>query len=117
MPSDATTGKPSLMSVDDALVAILAGLQPTAAETRPIATALGYRLAVDLTACLTLPPQAVSAMDGYAVRAADVGTLPVELTRIGESAAGHPWTGTVGAGAAVRDRDRREPGVCRQDLG
>ena len=102
MPTNATAGKPSLMSVDHALATILAGLQPTAAETRPIATALGYRLAADLTACLTLPPQAVSAMDGYAVRAADVGTLPVELTRIGESAAGHPWPGKIGAGAAVR---------------
>ena len=72
MPTDTTAGKPSLMSVDDALAAILTGLQPTDSETRPITGALGYRLAADLTASLTLPPQAVSAMDGYAVRAADV---------------------------------------------
>ena len=41
-------------------------------------------------------------MDGYAVRAADVATLPATLTVIGEAAAGHPFAGSVGAGQAVR---------------
>src|SRR5262249_28259444 len=43
-----------------------------------------------------------SAMDGYAVRAADVGTLPAALTVVGTAAAGHPFSGRVGIGEAVR---------------
>ena len=50
----------------------------------------------------TQPPAAVSAMDGYAVRAADVAQAPATLKLIGEVAAGHPFDGTVGAGEAAR---------------
>ena len=63
---------------------------------------LGYTLAEDLVARLTLPPQAVSAMDGYAVRGEDVSSLPCQLTRVAESAAGHPWFGAINEGQAVR---------------
>src|SRR5262249_9115639 len=56
----------------------------------------------DLTALRTQPPDALSAMDGYAVRAADVGKAPTNLRVIGEVAAGRPFDGTVGAGEAVR---------------
>jgi molybdopterin molybdotransferase len=56
-------------------------------------------LAEDLIAEAPLPPFPSSAVDGYAVRAADSGkTLPV----LGESAAGRPFEGTVSPGAAVR---------------
>ncbi len=41
-------------------------------------------------------------MDGYAVRRADVAMLPATLAVIGEAAAGHPFTGSVGSGQAVR---------------
>ena len=41
-------------------------------------------------------------MDGYAVRADDVAHCPVNLTRVGEAAAGHPWTDHVEPGQAVR---------------
>jgi molybdopterin molybdotransferase len=59
-------------------------------------------LAADLSALRTQPPVDVSAMDGYAVRAADVKGAPAQLTLIGEVAAGHPFEGTVGAGEAAR---------------
>src|ERR1051325_1700912 len=48
------------------------------------------------------PPDASSAMDGYAVRAADVATAPAKLRVIGEVAAGRPFEGAVGAGEAAR---------------
>ena len=94
--------KPPLLPVDRALAAILALLPQTIALTKPLDQVLGLTLAEDLVAVLTLPPQAVSAMDGYAVRGADVTSFPCKLTRIAESAAGHPWTGKITAGQAVR---------------
>ena len=94
--------KPPLLPVDQALAAILALLPQTNTTIKPLDKALGFTLADDLVAVITLPPQAVSAMDGYAVRAADVTSFPCKLTRIAESAAGHPWTGKIGAGQAVR---------------
>ena len=63
-------------------------------------------LAEDTTALLTLPPWDNSAMDGFAVRSADVGTAtperPVTLRVIGEVAAGHEPAASVEAGTAVR---------------
>ena len=67
----------ALMSVADALAKVLADTAP-------------------------LPPDAVSAMDGYAVRGADVAAAPATLQVIGEVAAGHPFGGAVGAGQAAR---------------
>lgn len=96
------TGKSSLLPVDQALAAILERLPQTMPVRKQLEQALGFTLAEDLTAALTLPPQAVSAMDGYAVRGADVTQLPCQLTRIAESAAGHPWDGEIAAGQAVR---------------
>lgn len=90
------------LSVDDALAHILAGAMPLPAESIAIEAARGRILATDLTANLTQPPFDASAMDGYATRAVDVATLPATLNIIGESAAGHPFGGRVGAGQAVR---------------
>ena len=45
---------------------------------------------------------AMSAMDGYAVRAVDVATLPATLKVVGYAPAGHAFDGSVGAGEAVR---------------
>jgi len=92
----------SLLSVDAALDRILASLSPTMPTRLLLGDALGQILAEDIHAKLTLPPHDVSAMDGYAVRAVDVADCPAKLTRIGESAAGHPWAGRVEAGQAVR---------------
>ena len=55
----------------------------------------------DVRARLMQPPADVSAMDGYAVRAAD-GVLGARLRVIGAAPAGHPFAGTVGPGQAVR---------------
>jgi len=55
-----------------------------------------------VVALRTQPPAAVSAMDGYAVRAADLATTPVTLTVTGEVAAGRPFAGQIGPGQAAR---------------
>jgi molybdopterin molybdotransferase len=94
---------PRALSVDDALRAILAEAAPIDAwETVSLFEAPGRLLAAPLAARLTQPPFDASAMDGYAVRAADVGALPATLTIIGEAAAGHGFGGLLGAGQAVR---------------
>ncbi len=91
-----------MLSVAEALTNITAGVAPLETETVPLGDALGRVLAADVAASLTQPPFRSSAMDGYAVRASDVQTLPARLKLIGESAAGHPFGGEVGPGEAVR---------------
>jgi len=93
------TDKKPLLSVEDALAAILAGARPLGAEDVPLAEAFGRTLARDLVARRTQPPKPLSAMDGYALRAEDVGK---PLTVIGESSAGAGFAGVCGAGQAVR---------------
>jgi molybdopterin molybdotransferase len=92
----------SLLSVDAALECILEGVAPTPVEHAAIEAAYGRTLAEPLPALLTQPPFDASAMDGYAVRGADVARLPATLTVIGTAAAGHPFAGGVGEGQAVR---------------
>ncbi len=91
-----------LMPVAEALQRVLADAGALPAETVPLHDALGRVLTEDVTALRTQPPAAVSAMDGYAVRGADVAQAPVTLKLIGEVAAGHPFEGSVGAGQAAR---------------
>ena len=93
---------PALLTVDEALAGILEAVEPTSAETVAIEAAYRRTLAEPLAALLTQPPFDASAMDGYAVRAADVAHLPATLDVIGEAAAGHPFAGSVSAGKAVR---------------
>jgi len=90
------------MPVADALARVLAGADALPAETVKLEDAFGRVLAEDLVALRTQPPAAVSAMDGYAVRASDVAQAPVKLKLIGEVAAGHPFEGDVKAGQAAR---------------
>ena len=92
----------ALLSVADALARVLDGVAPLPPETVPIGEASGRVLAQDLAALRSQPPAAVSAMDGYAVRAADVAGGRAELTLIGEVAAGRPFAGHVGSGQAAR---------------
>ena len=92
----------ALMSVAEASARVLAGATPLPSESVPLSDAYGRVLTADLAALRTQPPEALSAMDGYAVRAADVATVPVRLKIIGEVAAGHPFPGVVGAGEAAR---------------
>src|SRR5882672_11050929 len=90
------------MPVADALAAILAGAEPLPEEMIALDTAYHRVLARDVAARRTQPPQAMSAMDGYAVRAADAADLKARLKVIGEVAAGRPFSKTLGAGEAAR---------------
>ncbi len=92
----------SLLPVEDAKTRILAGARPLPIETVAIAKAAGRVLARDLKARRDQPPHAVSAMDGYAVRAEDVTSCPVDLDIIGEAPAGREYRGRVGKNQAVR---------------
>jgi molybdopterin molybdotransferase len=91
-----------MLSVEQALERILGAMAPLPAEQISVADGLGRILAEDIVARRTQPPAAVSAMDGYAVRAADVEQVPVTLTMVGEAPAGDAFKGTVGKGEAVR---------------
>ena len=92
----------ALMPVAEALQRVLADAKPLPGETVSLNETLGRVLTKDVTALRTQPPAAVSAMDGYAVRASDVATAPVTLKVIGEVAAGHPFAKQVAGGQAVR---------------
>jgi molybdopterin molybdotransferase len=81
---------------------IVAGIAPLASETVALGEADGRTLAADLAATRTQPPFDASAMDGYAVRSADVAVVPARLRVIGIAAAGAGFTGRVGPGEAVR---------------
>jgi molybdopterin molybdotransferase len=95
-------GEPPL-TVAQALARILTNIpQPRPVEAVALERALGRTLARDLAAKRTQPPKAVSAMDGYAVRARDVVQLPVKLKQIGESTAGHGFSGFLGPKETVR---------------
>jgi molybdopterin molybdotransferase len=91
-----------MLTVEEATARILAAFSPLAAETVAIDQALGRTLAKPVTARLDHPPQAVSAMDGYAVRASDVTALPVRLKIVESIAAGRLPVRTLGAGEASR---------------
>ena len=90
-----------MIQVEEARGRILQALAPTAAETVPLAASGGRVLARPVHARLTQPPADVSAMDGYAVRAADAAAGAV-LRVVGSAPAGHPFAGAVGSGEAVR---------------
>ena len=90
------------MPVADALSAILAGAEPLPEEMIALDAAHHRVLARDVAALRTQPPQAMSAMDGYAVRSADAAHVAARLKVIGEVAAGRPFEKPVGAGEAVR---------------
>ena len=90
------------LSVADALARVLADAAPLPSEQAPLAEADGRVLTQDLAALRTQPPADLSAMDGYAVRAADVAQAPARLRVIGEVPAGRPFDRPVGAGEAVR---------------
>ncbi len=90
-----------MISVEEARARILADLRATAAEVVALADVWNRVTAADVIARLTQPPADVSAMDGYALRAAD-GSLGARLNVIGAAPAGHPFEGSVGPGQIVR---------------
>jgi len=89
----------SLISVAEARARLCALATPVAAERVALAAAAGRWAAEPVVALRTQPAADLSAMDGYAVRFAD---LPGPFKVIGESAAGRPFAGRVGAGEAAR---------------
>jgi molybdopterin molybdotransferase len=91
-----------VISVEEALSRLLAPLEKLPLEQISIADAIGRVLAEDLAARRTQPPFAVSAMDGYAVRAEDLARVPVELRIVAEVPAGAGFGGHVGPGEAAR---------------
>src|SRR5271168_1653797 len=93
----------AMMKVEEALARVIAsGAPPLEEETVALEQAYGRVLVRDLKALRTQPPFPNSAMDGYALRAADTAPAPTTLTVIGESAAGRAFEGAVGPGEAVR---------------
>jgi molybdopterin molybdotransferase len=90
------------MPVTEALAAVLAGADPLPEEMVALDAAHHRVLARDVAALRTQPPQAMSAMDGYAVRSADASAVAARLKVTGEVAAGRPFDKTVGKGEAVR---------------
>jgi molybdopterin molybdotransferase len=91
-----------MISVEEALARLLAPLEPVPVEQVSVASAVGRVLAEDLAARRTQPPFAVSAMDGYAVRAEDVAKVPATLKIVAEIPAGAGFGGRLGQGEAAR---------------
>jgi len=100
------TNAEPLLSLEEARARMLEGLEPLPAEEVTLDEALGRVLAESLASRLTLPPWDNSAMDGFAVRAADVAgaasETPVSLQVTGEAAAGRVADGRVEPGTAMR---------------
>jgi molybdopterin molybdotransferase len=94
------------LSVAEALALVLADAAPLPPEEAALVDACGRVLTADLKAMRTQPPAAVSAMDGYAVRAADIAAdlaaAPANLAVIGEVAAGRVLDRAIGPGEAAR---------------
>jgi molybdopterin molybdotransferase len=87
-----------LLSLHEAIAAVLAEARPLETETVAVADARGRVLAEAARATSDLPPFPSSSMDGFAVRAADT---PGRLALVGESAAGVPWEGALAPGQAI----------------
>lgn len=88
-----------MIGVDEAQRRLLALASPLPAIILPVAKAVGHYLAEDVVAKRTQPAADLSAMDGYAIRFAD---MPGPWRVTGESAAGRPFVGGVSTGEAVR---------------
>ncbi|WP_017999872.1 gephyrin-like molybdotransferase Glp [Paracoccus sp. N5] len=88
-----------MISVDEARALVLALAHPPQAEEIAVQDALGRALAAPAVARLTQPPFDAAAMDGYALRSAD---LPGPLAVVGTAAAGVPYAGETPPGSAIR---------------
>jgi molybdopterin molybdotransferase len=91
-----------MISVTEAIQVIRDETQALESEAVALTEALGRVLAEDVIADSDLPPFDRSQMDGYAVRAEDIGNVPARLRLVGESAAGRGWHQEMHAGEAVR---------------
>jgi molybdopterin molybdotransferase len=88
----------ALLSVEEAAAQAVAVVRPGGVERVGLREALGRVLAEDVRATADVPPHDNSAMDGYAVRAADLAVVPRELQVVGEVAAGHVASRPLAAG-------------------
>src|SRR5213592_924110 len=104
MPTSPSAARAAVttLSVDEAQSRILARIAPLEPTEVGLLDALGAVLAEDVVADRDVPPFRNSAMDGYAVRGADVADVPVTLRVTGEIAAGAAPRGGVGPGEAMR---------------
>jgi molybdopterin molybdotransferase len=91
-----------VLSVREAQARVLEGFRLMPPEWVTLDRALGRVLAAEVQARRDQPPAAVSAMDGYAVRAADLDPPGRWLEVAGTAPAGHPFTGEVAPGETVR---------------
>ena len=91
-----------MINFDEAIGLVLGVAEPLGGERIPLAEAAGRVLAAPITAVGGSPRAAVSAMDGYAVRSADVAGPGARLRLIGESFPGSGYDGEVGSGETVR---------------
>ena len=92
----------TLLSVENALALLLSDACPLEEERIALAHGLNRILSRDLTAQQTQPPFSASAMDGYAVRHCDLTKIPVRLNMVGQSLAGHRFSGKLKKNEAVR---------------
>lgn len=91
------------LTVEEALARVLGGVEAVSeTDVVELFAAAGRVLATTVVARHTQPPFDAAAMDGYAVRAADVASLPATLTVIGTAAAGHRYDGRLEVGNAIR---------------
>jgi molybdopterin molybdotransferase len=91
-----------MITFDEAVALIRSAAKPLGRERAMLAQAAGRVLAAPVIAQIDAPRADVSAMDGYAVRSADLGVLPASLNVIGESFPGSGWAGTVDPGTCVQ---------------
>jgi molybdopterin molybdotransferase len=92
-----------MIDLEDAQRLVLEACPPLTPVTMPLGEAVGLVLAADVVAGEDVPPFANSAVDGYAVHAADLAEAPVELRVVAETAAGaEPYDRPVERGEAVR---------------
>ena len=91
-----------MISLEDAREYVLAGCRVSTPSVVALRAALGLVLAEEIVATEAIPPFANTAVDGFAVRAADVAAAPVSLRVIGTLAAGAAFAHAVGAGEALR---------------
>ena len=104
LTDDCFRGDERLLPLEEALELLAERIVPIAdTETLPLASAADRVLAANLTSDRNVPPHNNSAVDGYAVRHADIPTEgEIDLTIVDRAAAGHPAEKAVGEGQAIR---------------
>jgi molybdopterin molybdotransferase len=91
-----------MIGFNEAVELVRSVAKPVGMETVAVDRAAGRVLAAAVVAQIDSPRSDVSAMDGYALREADLEELPASLEVVGESFAGSAWNGSVGAGTCAR---------------